>query len=159
MHTIADQWDWSVLCVRAMSEARRVLPSHHDAEDAAQDALVRAWRARDNCTDRPTAWIGAIARNEALRTAGRRTPTPHDDPSLAEPGTLLAQFDHDRLEDRLDVNRALDRLHPYDRLLVALYYGADVSAKEVANRLGSTESTIRVRLFRARKRLRAILEE
>ena len=159
MHSIAEPWDWSALCHRAMRETRRVLPCHHDAEDAAQDALVRAWRARSTCTDRPAAWVATIARNEALRTATRRVPTPHEDPFAASPDDGVRHGDHESILDRVDVGRALDRLGPYDRTLVALYYGADVSAKEAAKRLGSNEATIRVRLFRARKALRAVLEE
>jgi RNA polymerase sigma-70 factor (ECF subfamily) len=159
MHSPADEWDWSVLRLRALRETRRVLSSHDDAEDAAQDALLRAWRARAACADQPSAWVRAIARREALRTAAKRLPIPHADPFDARPEAAVVPSEEDRALTRIDVGRALDRLRPYDRCVVAAYYGADISAMEVAKRLGSTEATVRVRLFRARKRLRAVLEE
>ena len=159
MNAHTDQWDWSALGPLALREAGLVLTSHHDAEDAAQDALVRAWRARHRCTGRPAAWIATIARNEARRVASRRSPTPLDDPLAACTAGAVQPPADDRVHDRLEVSRALDRLPPYDRLLVTLYYGLDESAGQVANRLELNEATVRVRLFRARKTLRAILEE
>lgn len=159
MHSSTDQWDWSVLGPLALREAGLVLTAHHDAEDAAQDALVRAWRARHRCTGVPAAYVKAIARNEALRLATRRSPTPHDDPFAACPAAAVEAPADDVVHMRLEVSRALDRLPPYDRLLVTLYYGLDESAARVANRLEMKEATVRVRLFRARKTLRAILEE
>src|SRR5258705_564498 len=65
-------WDWASGHHLALREARSVLGSGPDAEDAAQEAAMRAWRRRATCRDAPGAWIRTIARNEALRTVGRR---------------------------------------------------------------------------------------
>ena len=43
-----DSWDWVGLRASCLRETRRVLASEHDAEEAAQDALLRAWRGRDH---------------------------------------------------------------------------------------------------------------
>src|SRR4051794_30860248 len=45
----APDWDWNELRRSAFATSLRVLQSPHDAEDAAQEALLRAWRARGRC--------------------------------------------------------------------------------------------------------------
>src|SRR5687768_901421 len=69
----AFDWDWSDLRLRCLTETRRVLGHGGAAEDATQEALIRAWRQRDSCQDprRPGPWISTIARREALRLASR----------------------------------------------------------------------------------------
>src|SRR3954471_15304189 len=66
--------DWLALRQYCLGEALRVLRDREDAEEAAQEALLRAWRhrrSRRSGSWRP--WVRAIARNEALRVAARRT--------------------------------------------------------------------------------------
>src|SRR4051794_12269275 len=71
----AVEWDWGELRQRCLRETRRVLGQGGAAEDATQEALIRAWRQRDSCQDprRPGPWISTIARREALRLAGRHS--------------------------------------------------------------------------------------
>src|SRR3954451_23426065 len=65
--------DWLRLRQHCLAEALRVLRDREDAEEAAQEALLRAWRHR---ASRRSAnwlpWVRAIARNEAFRIAARR---------------------------------------------------------------------------------------
>src|SRR4051812_50121419 len=63
-------WDWATVHRLALREARTILGAGPDAEDAAQEAAMRAWRRRATCRDAPGAWGRTIAHNEALRTAG-----------------------------------------------------------------------------------------
>ena len=42
-----DSWDWNALSTSCLREARRLLDSEQDAEEAAQEALLRAWRGRE----------------------------------------------------------------------------------------------------------------
>src|SRR5437764_203457 len=65
-------WDWANVHRLALKETRGILGPGPDAEDAAQEAAIRAWRRRATCRDAPGAWIRAIAHNEALRVIGRR---------------------------------------------------------------------------------------
>lgn len=159
MDQATDRWDWALLRRRARLEAGRVLDSPHDAEDATQEALLRAWRARHDCAGRPAAWVAVIARNEALRVAARPMPTPVDEPLLVAHGRMAVPPADDQVITVLDVRAALDRLGPYDRLVLALRYRADMTAREVATAIGSTESTVRVRQHRARKMVGALLKE
>lgn len=131
-----------------------------DAEDAAHEALVRAWLHRSACREggAPLPWMAQIARNEALRTFDRshhRVETPVEDPAVASGGDDL---ELDALGDRLDVHRALAELTPADRNLLHLRYDRDLTQPAIAELLSVPEGTVKVRLHRLRKRLSDILE-
>ena len=56
-------WDWASVRALCLREARRVLGPATTADDAAQEAAIRAWRQRAHCRTprRPNPWIAAIA--------------------------------------------------------------------------------------------------
>src|SRR3954466_1400723 len=62
-------WDWASLRQRSRAEALRVLGDPYTADEAAQEAVTRAWRQRHKCRTpgTPEPWVAQIARNEALR--------------------------------------------------------------------------------------------
>src|SRR5262245_53981957 len=144
-------WDWSHVHRLASAETRRVLGPGPDAEDAAQDAAIRAWRRGATCNDAPTAWVRAIARNEALRVAGRRrAEAPLDE-------AVPIASDTQGTADAHDVAVAIRALEASDRLLLLLRYWADLTQPEVARATALPEGTVKVRLHRARQRLRVTL--
>lgn len=129
-----------------------------DAEEAVQEALVRAWLGREGCRspEAPLPWLLEITRNEARRLARREalrlslelldSPASEDE-ELA--GTAA----------RVTVEQALGALADRDRRILRLRYGDDLTQVEVARRLGIPEGTVKVRLHRARRRLRGLLDE
>jgi RNA polymerase sigma-70 factor, ECF subfamily len=150
-------WDWARLRTRCYREAARVLP-RADAEEAVQEAMVRAWLGRSRCRspDEPLPWLLEITRNEARRLARRES---------QRSGLELfdsAPFEDERLAGaaaRLTVEQALLRLAERDRRLLRLRYSEDLTQVEVARLLGVPEGTVKVRLHRARRRLRRLLED
>jgi RNA polymerase sigma-70 factor, ECF subfamily len=149
-------WDWGRLRTRCYREAVRVLP-RADAEEAVQEALVRAWLRRDACRspEAPLPWLLEITRNEARRVLGREArrgslellhPAPREDDALAGAAA------------RLTVEQALGTLAERDRRVLHLRYAEDLTQVEVARRMGLPEATVKVRLHRARGRLRRALE-
>jgi RNA polymerase sigma-70 factor (ECF subfamily) len=156
-------WDWSAARVRCLREAQRLLRDPLAAEDAVQEALLRAWRQRHRCKrpDAPLAWMVQITRNESLRLIGRRqaraereTPSVAEveaaqDPEVGEPEGRL---------DLLDLRRALAHVSTDERELLALRYGCDLSQPDIAEALAVPEGTVKVRLHRARKRVRQAME-
>lgn len=160
MSASATQWDWPLLHSHCRREAERLLRNSHDAEDAAQEALARAWRKRHTCRTpgAPVAWLLQITRNEAFRVMGRRRDLPGgQEPPQTEPSTGHSLADD--LATRVDVRRAISRLTEDERLVLHLRYGEDLKQNRIAKLLDTPEGTIKVRLYRARKRLKADLTD
>ncbi len=124
-----------------------------EAEDIAQDALLRAWRRRSTLRDssRREEWLGTIVRNEAYRQRSRVRPDP-----VEEVETLEGEEDEGILStvERADLHAALDRLDARDRELIQLRYDEDLTQEAIARRLGLPDGTVKVRLHRARHKLR-----
>jgi RNA polymerase sigma-70 factor (ECF subfamily) len=137
----------------------RVLRDPEAADDAAQEAMTRAWRQRSNCHSpaAPGPWVAQIARNEALRLWQReqRRRAHAEEVDLAAPGELL----EDQLIRRVSVRQALDTLTDEERQLVTLRYESDLAHPAIAARLGMPEGTVKVRLHRIRKRLATMIAE
>ena len=153
-------WDWSALRAACAREARRLVLDPHDAEEVAQEALLRAWRQRHTCRTpgNPLPWVLQIARMEALRLVERRrlrAGREHADGHPPEEAVGEAPADEPLL--RLEARGALRQLERSDRALVHARYMGDLSGAETAGLVGVPESTVNVRLHRARRRLRELL--
>jgi RNA polymerase sigma-70 factor, ECF subfamily len=161
MVATAEHWDWSLIRTRCRAEALRILRRPHDAEDAVQEALARAWRSRHACRnpEAPIPWCLQITRNEAIRLIGRVRPRDAEQPLDDEGQVEDADAGQERLRVllRVDVRRALENLPPHERQLIALRYLHDCSHSEIAEMLEIPESTARVRLHRVHKRLEPLL--
>jgi RNA polymerase sigma-70 factor (ECF subfamily) len=133
--------------------AYRYAGDRGEAEDIAQEALLRAWRRRSTLRDaaRRNQWLAAIVRNEAFRLRARARPEPSELIEALEG----AEDEHVvAVVERADLQAALRRLSPRDRLLLGMRYGEDLTQPAIARRLGIPENTVKVRLHRARDRLR-----
>ncbi|MGD9734699.1 MAG: RNA polymerase sigma factor [Solirubrobacterales bacterium] len=132
----------------------RLLSNRHDAEEAAQTAMINAFTAlRDGKRPRAfTAWILTIARNAAFDLMRRRTP---DDPipdSLPSP--VARPEDHlIVLEEVRALCADLDELPDGQREAMVLRAFADLPHREVALRLGCTEVEARTFCKEARRTL------
>jgi RNA polymerase sigma-70 factor (ECF subfamily) len=155
-------WDWGEARRQCVREARGVLHSSAEVDDAVQEALLRVWRSRRTPREleRPLAWLRHIARNEALRLRARerrrRDGLVADDVLQELAGTGPADT---ALPERLELTELLATLPPADRRLVWLRYFEDLTQATVARRLGIPEGTVKVRLHRVRERLRRLMGE
>jgi RNA polymerase sigma-70 factor (ECF subfamily) len=125
-----------------------------EAEDLTSAAFERGLRYRssyDATRGSPLTWLIGIARREI--TDSMRAP----DSPFAVP-ELFAESHEPAVVDKVVLHEALARLPGRDRDLIALRYGAELSAKEIAVMLGETTNGVEVALHRARARLRAELE-
>lgn len=145
--------------------AYRLTGSVADAEDAVQEAFVKAYRAlarfRRGAPFRP--WLLAIVANEARnrrRTAGRRERLAlrvAEDPLSggAVPSPEAAILDAERREELL---AGVEGLREDDRLVIACRYFLGLSEEETASTLGWRRGTVKSRTSRALERLRERLE-
>lgn len=157
----AAAWDWALLRSCCLREAHRLIPGA-EAEEAVQEALARAWTRRHACRspEAPLGWMLQITRNESLRLLARRA--RHEqatDIGAAARAPALEDDEFASATTRLAVEQALERLEVADQRVLRLRYGADLTQADVARRLGVPEGTVKVRLHRARGRLRTLLEE
>jgi RNA polymerase sigma factor (sigma-70 family) len=130
----------------------------NDVDDITGEVFARAVRYRDSY-DRskgdPTAWLLGIARRVIADAGGaelnlREVPEDLPDESARH---------EDQVVDAVTLRAAVARLSERDRELIGLRYGADLTAKQIADLVGVKPHAVEVSLSRALSRLRAALEE
>ena len=154
-------WDWSELRQRSRAEALRVLGDPHTADEAAQEAMTRAWRQRAKCRTpgTPEPWVAQIARNEALRVRAGEKKQYDMAVRAAEEWPATEPFGEERLISKVSVQQILDGLTLEERRLIDLRYRDDLAQPAIAELLGVPEGTVKVRLHRLRQRLRRVITE
>jgi RNA polymerase sigma-70 factor, ECF subfamily len=157
----ARPWEWDSARHRCLREARRILRDQEDAEEAVQEAMIRAWRNQASCRTpaTPLPWLVQITRNEALRLAARRSRRQASEMPENAPDRLVGDSGLDQALESVATEQALSVLRPEDRTLMRLRYVEDLTQGQVAARLGVPEGTVKVRLHRARARLRGAAAE
>jgi RNA polymerase sigma-70 factor (ECF subfamily) len=156
-----DLWEWAPARQRCLREARRILGNRDDAEEAVQEAFVRAWRKRAACRTpgAPLPWLVQITRNEAMRLAARRSRRQASEIPEAEPDAVPVAIGDTPLDQALTsvaTEQALSTLCEEERRLLRLRYQEDLTQGQVAAALGVPEGTVKVRLHRVRARLRGV---
>lgn len=146
---------------------RQLLGSPERAEDAAQEAFIRAYRAfaRYDPSQPFGAWIMKIARNHCLDVLRRRSTERVLFGKEDEEAAAVQSPDPDSLglalgaERAAAVNAAVAKLPEKYRVPLALAYFADSSYDEIAAELGITRTHVGVLLCRGKEMLRKTLAE
>lgn len=149
----------------AFRTALAITGDRAEAEDAAQEAFVKAYRAmsgfRPGAPFRP--WLLAIVANEARnrrKAAGRRTGlalrASGEGRVVSDPTPEATAV---RAERRAELLAAVNEMAEDDRRVIAYRYFLDLSEEEMAAVLGCARGTVKSRLSRAMARLRARMTE
>ena len=148
---------------RVHRAALGLLGDEQEAREVAQEALLRAWAARDRFDARRPLypWLYVIVRNACrdARAARRRRPrVALDSERLPESrgGPLGAVR---AAETRERIARAMEALRPEEREIIGLRHFQDLSYAEIAEILGIPRGTVMSRLYRARRALLRSMEE
>jgi RNA polymerase sigma-70 factor (ECF subfamily) len=143
----------------------RVLGDSHEAEDAAQEAFVTAFRSLAGWRGEGPfgAWLTRIAVRIALRRAQKRRDVAWIDPTDPErpldlPGGPDPALTSLRAERAADVRAAVARLDDPYRETIALRFCADLSLDETATPTGRPVGTVKTHLHRGLIRLRGVVE-
>lgn len=143
---------------RAQALAFRILRNRSLAEDACQEAMLRAhrfWGVRRG--DAVWPWVRRIVVRECMRLAARTPPTEGCPPDGADPNDPDPEERAIVAEERREVARAVSRLPAGYRAVLQLRYGLEMREAEVAAVLGLPLGTVKWRNARALDHLRGVL--
>lgn len=141
---------------QAVAHAAAILGNREDAQDAAQEAFIDAFRAigRFDKSRRFYPWFYVLLRNRCYKmTAKRRESADIEEFEIIAPHRGLSGEEHIALE------KALRALAGEDREIITLKYLDGLSYEEIAERLEIPRGTVMSRLFYARKQMHAELEK
>ena len=155
-----------------LAHCYRMLGSVHDADDALQDTLLRAWRGLAGFAGRSSlrTWLYRIATNSSIALAERKgrseliaededppwlEPYTHDDEDASSPGAALER----RENVEIAFVAAVQHLPPKERAVLLLREVLGFTAEETAEVLDVTVAAVTSRLQRARVKVRTQLPE
>jgi RNA polymerase sigma-70 factor (ECF subfamily) len=159
---------------RVFHVARRFFRDRSQAEEAAQETFLKAFAQLKSFEGRGSmeGWLTRIATNTCLniiRAAGRRpelvtAELSEDETEWLEKKVAEGSTSHQSdVEDKVIAadlaERLLKGLSPEDRLALTMIDGEQASVSDVAEMTGWSESKVKVRAFRARKKAREALEK
>jgi RNA polymerase sigma factor (sigma-70 family) len=143
-----------------------MLKNQEEAEEAAQDTFVRAYQSLAGFEGKSkfTTWIYRIVYNECLgrlRKSKRHYLLVDEVADLPnQPADLLDGLEILHREERsLLVKKGIDMLNPAEAAAITLFYNEDLSIKEIAAITATSESNVKVQLFRGRKHLEINLKK
>jgi RNA polymerase sigma-70 factor (ECF subfamily) len=160
---------------RLLRLARSVVGNEEDARDVLQDAMVAVHRSIDRyeSSSALATWLHRIVVNAALMKLRTKRRHPEEEidallPRFAEDGHQLvpstpwsesAEAMLEREETRAAVREAIAKLPDAYRIVLQLRDIEEMTTAEVAEILGVTANTVKIRLHRARQALRTLLEQ
>ena len=135
----------------------RILRDDAEAEEAAQDAFIKCYQAIKTFSGKSkfSTWLYRIAFNTAIsyKRKHRIEVSGLDENVHQIASGKSALEDLERDEKKRFINSALGRLSSADTAIITLFYMKELSLEEISEVTGMKKTAIKVKLFRARKRL------
>lgn len=145
----------------AFTIALKILQNRPEAEEAAQDAFIKAFRnlAKFNRESKFSTWLYRITFNTAIsyKRKAKVIFQSIDDVQLAQRHEGEGNAEQD--DRKKFIEQAMRKLNDADRLAVNLFYLQEFSLEEIADITGTQANTIKVRIHRARQRLAEELKD
>lgn len=140
--------------------ARRMLRDEAEAEDIAQEAMLRLWRSAAGLELGPGGlrpWLRRVTSNLCIDRvrSGHRTVVTDEVPEVAEPATQVTNLEGQELSAR--VAAAMQALPERQRLALTLFHHEGLSQVEVGQAMGISDEAVESLLARARRALKASL--
>lgn len=136
----------------------RMVSDRSQTDDLAQEVFLKVYRGLPYFRGdaRLSTWIFRIVSNVCSQARSRRTAEVPGAVPLREPGSADASFAELELRDRLD--KAIAQLPENYRLLIAAHYLKGVQYEALAEALDIPVGTVKTHLYRAKRRLRELLQ-
>ena len=146
--------------------ALRFSKSREDAEEIAQDCFIKAYRALHTFkqTSKFSTWLYRIVYTTSmtfLRKKRLDTQSIDDESSIIQLEGRISEFSSSEVEHKskmVFVNLAISQLLPDDAAIITLFYQGEQSLEEIGQTLGMEANTVKVKLHRARHRLKEKIE-
>ncbi len=133
------------------------------AEDATQEAFLKAFSRMETLRDQDkfASWVSVIAANYSVDLLRKNKKLLFTEKTDIQADHSQESSPHDfweKKENLQEVREALQQLEPDERMLIVLKYFNELSIKEIASLHTVSPGTIKSRLFRAREKLRVLLQ-
>jgi RNA polymerase sigma-70 factor (ECF subfamily) len=164
LHGDTDQFNELVIRHQdyAYSIALKIVNNPMDAEEIAHDAFIKAFKSlkKFNRTAKFTTWLYRIVFNTAVsHTRKNKLAVDDIDEITIQPASGLTSSDTIIRQDREHfIGEAMKKLLPLDATLLTLFYLKQLNLEEIGEVVGVKADAVKVKLFRARKRLGRELE-
>jgi RNA polymerase sigma factor (sigma-70 family) len=146
--------------------AMRFSKNREDAEEIAQDCFIKAYRSLANFQRQSkfSTWLYSIVYTTAMTFLRKKrvdTDSIDDENTYIQLENQSSGFESNSAENRSRsyyLNQAIAQLLPDDAVIITLFYMGEQSLEEIGQALGIEANTVKVKLFRARQRLKDKLE-
>src|ERR1700710_1229987 len=146
--------------------AMRFAKGREDAEEIAQDCFIKAYRslASFQRQSKFSTWLYSIVYTTAMTFLRKKrvdTDSIDDENTYIQLENRPSGFDTNSVENKSRsyyLNQAIAQLMPDDAAIITLFYMGEQSLDEIGQALGIEANTVKVKLFRARQRLKEKLE-
>lgn len=146
--------------------ALRFAKTREDAEEIAQDCFIKAYRSLGGFqhNSKFTTWLYSIVYTTSMTFLRKKrvdTDSIDDENTYIQLENQGGSYDTNYAENRSRsyyLNQAIGQLLPDDATIVTLFYKGEQSLEEIGETMGIDPNTVKVKLFRARQRLKDKLE-
>ncbi len=146
--------------------AMRFAKRREDAEEIAQDCFIKAYRSLSSFQKQSkfSTWLYSIVYTTAMTSLRKKrvdTDSIDDEDIYIQVESQTSGYDVNDVENKsrsFYLNQAIEQLLPDDATIITLFYKGEQSLEEIGRALGMEANTVKVKLFRARQRLKEKLE-
>ncbi|MDP9048423.1 MAG: RNA polymerase sigma factor [Bacteroidota bacterium] len=146
--------------------AMRFAKGREDAEEIAQDTFIKAYRSLSSFQQNSkfSTWLYSIVYTTAMTSLRKKrvaTDSIDDENIHIQVESHSSGYDVNNAENKSKsfyLNQAIGQLLPDDAAIITLFYKGEQSLEEIGQALGMEANTVKVKLFRARQRLKEKLE-
>jgi len=146
--------------------ALRFAKGREDAEEIAQDCFIKAYRSLASFQGQSkfSTWLYSIVYTTAMTFLRKKTvytDSIDDENVFIQVESQVSAYDVNNAENKsrsFYLSHAIEQLLPDDAVIITMFYKGEQSLEEIGHALGMEANTVKVKLFRARQRLKEKLE-